>query len=375
MTPKPFTINNSPLAKLRVALVHDEFIQDGGAEKVFLAIAELFPQAPIYTALATTDWLEKLGEREVQTSFMQKLPLKRQLYRAYFPLHPLAIESFDFSDYDLVISHTTRFAFGVITKPETTHISYVHNPGRMFWEASDYFGKGSWLKFLLSPVLSYFRLWSYTAAQRVDYFIANSKNIAAKVKRYFGRDPTVVYPFVDLERFSLTNDSRLTTNNYYLVVTRLARWKRVDLAIKAAKQLGVKLKIVGEGPDQRRLKRLGGSGVEFIGRVSTPELADLYQKCITLIMTQEEDFGITALEAQAAGRPVVAYKAGGALETVIAGKTGEFFEHQSPESLVEALKRFRPERYDLKDCQDNAALFSKEKFQMHFLKEVVALLK
>lgn len=435
--PKPLTINHKLLTGLRVALVHDDFVQEArGGEEVFLAIAELFPEAPIYTSMATGEWVKRIASsqqsgassRKISTSFMQKIPFKRKLQRALFPLYPLAFESFDFSDYDLVISSSSRFAHGVITKPETKHICYMNNPGRMFWESSQYFGstpktgdmqmdanekarmnanKGSSkLKTILSPALSYLRLWSYAAAQRVDHFIANSQNIAGKIERYFNREATVIYPFVDLQRFTpqvvngelsmvngigkkkqLTINHKPLTGGYYLVVTRLNRWKRVDLAITAARNLGLRLKIVGEGPERKRLEKLAishkplaSSQIEFMGKVSVEKLALLYRNCAALIMTQEEDFGLTALEAQACGRPVVAYGAGGVLETVVnpekartlsgQGATGEFFYPQTTDALVSVLRRFKPEAYDPVQCRKNAERFSRAMFEEDFLKEI-----
>lgn len=366
------------LAKLRIALVHDDLVQNGGAEQIFLALIELFPNADIFTSMATKEWREKLGERRLVTSFMQALPFKEKLYRAYFPFDPLAFESFDLSGYDFVISHTTRFAFGVITKPETISISYVHNPGRMFWESGEYFGPDSRLKTFLSPLLSYFRLWDYTAAQRVDHFIANSKNISRKVKRFFGRDSSVIYPFVDLEKFKPA-DSRPElgvrslesgAGDYFLVVTRLNRWKKVEIAIEAARRLGLHLKIVGTGPEMGKYKteKYKVGRIEFLGSVSSERLVRLYKNCRAFIITQEEDFGIAALEAQASGRSVVAYGAGGALETVVAGKTGEFFSPQTTEALIGVLKDFKPEKYDPKECRKNAERFSRERFEKEFLK-------
>ena len=260
---------NPHLSNLRIALVHDDFIQDGGAEQLFLAIAELFPSADIFTSFATSEWLMRLrqkagNKRKIFTSFMQALIFKEKFYRYYFPLYPLAFESFNFSNYDLVISHTTRFAFGVITKPETIHICYINNPGRMFWEAEKYFGSGAKIKTLLSPILNYLRLWSFTSAQRVDHFIANSHNISIKVKKFLNQYSSVVYPFVNLKKFEFINSKSLDrsvnqeqqTQDYFLIVSRLSRWKRVDLAIEAVQRLGVPLKIVGTGPDQARLERL-----------------------------------------------------------------------------------------------------------------------
>ncbi len=399
-------MTNDYRPNLKIALVHDDLTQLGGGERVFLAIKDLFPKAAIYTSMASSEWVERLGGRRPHTSFMQKLPLKKKLERAYFPLYPLAFESFNFSDYDLVISSSSRFAHGIITRPETTHICYMHSPGRQFWEAHQYFDhparKGSRLGSLLSPMLSYLRLWDRAAAQRVDYFIANSKNTARRIRKYYGRAAEVVYPFVDLERFALRSaDSeqliangkgkKAETTNYFLVVTRLVPWKRVDIAVKAINCLNTRMRgdsngsnirliIVGDGPDRKRLEARsmnhesrGVGEVEFLGRVSDEELVELYRNCQALIMTQQEDFGITPLEAQAAGRPVIAYGAGGALETVLPGKTGEFFDEQTPEALAGVLRNFNPDDFDPADCRKQARRFSREAFEKNFMAQVERL--
>lgn len=360
------------LRSLRVAVGHDDLtVPYAGGEKIFLAIANIFPRADIFTSMVTREWRERLEGRKITTSFMQKLPLKRELQRALAPLYPLAFESFDFSNYDLVISSSTRFAHGVITKPETKHICYMHSPGRMFWEPRQYFGENSKLGRILSPALSYLRLWDRTAAQRVDHFIANSKNIAGKIKKYYGREASVVHPFVDLRRFKLSEaSSHAPLANYYLVVTRLAPWKRVDIAIKAAKAVGARLKIVGSGADLKRLRKVGDGDVELLGSVSDGVLRELFQNCRALIMTQEEDFGITSLEAQASGKPVIAYGAGGVLETVIEGNTGEFFHPQTSRALSEVLQSFDPDKYSPEDCRSNAERFSEDRFREQIVKVV-----
>ena len=367
------------LKNLKIAVGHDDLtVPYAGGEKVFSAIAEIFPNADIFTSMITDQWRSRLPDRKILTTFMQRLPLKRKLQKALFCLYPLAFESLDLSNYDLVISSSSRFAHGVVTRPETKHICYMHSPGRMFWEPESYFSDNPNLGKILTPALSYLRLWDHAAAQRVDQFVANSRNIANKIKRYYGRDAEVVYPFVDLERFAPIPGSREqgVENSYFLVATRLAPWKRVDIAVVAAKQAGVKLKIVGIGPDEKRLRKMAGSGVEILGGVPDDQIIELFQNCSALIMTQEEDFGITSLEAQACGKPVIAYGRGGALETVIAGRTGEFFEEQSAESLAEALKKFDRNKYRTEDCRKNAERFSKERFQKEILeiaKRVVKL--
>ena len=388
------------LADLKIAVGHDDLtVPYAGGEKVFAAIAETFPQADIFTSMITPWWANKVrtrsgiatlakrdnlnkasNERRIITTFMQRIPFKRKLQKALFLLYPLAFESFDLSDYDLVISSSSRFAHGVITRPETKHICYMHSPGRMFWEPDHYFGSNSRLKTLLTPALSYLRLWDHAAAQRVNQFMANSKNVARKIKRYYGRDAEVVYPFVDLERFKpvVSSQEPGVANNYFLVVTRLAPWKRVEIAVEAANAVGAKLKVVGIGPDEKRLEKLarsqesgvGSKKVEILGGVPDDQATELFQNCSALIMTQEEDFGITSLEAQACGKPVIAYGAGGALETVVAGKTGEFFASQDAEALAKVLKKFDQKRHRPEDCRANAEKFSKERFQKELTRVV-----
>ena len=428
---------------MKIALVHDDLIQHGGAERVFVALAERFSQADIFTSMVSKSWkLEirnwKLAEEkspnspksdsktaslpncptaELTTSFMQRFPFKKQLYRYYFPLYSLAFESFDFSNYDAVLSSSTRFAHGIITKPETTHICYMHSPGRMWWEPQGYFSGGtgpgstavetrliaSLRLGTISPFLSWLRAWDYAAAQRVDYFIANSKSVQAKIKKYYNREAEVIYPFVDLERFpgnisslrhsdpapegaggriserffagaqddkgGIQNDGnygtsyQLPVTDYYLVVSRLTPWKRIDMVIEACNQLQLPLVVIGEGPDRKRLQKLAGPRVEFRGRLSGEDVVQCYQSAKVLVFPQREDFGITPLEAMACGKPVLAYKAGGALETVLPGETGEFFYPQTVEALAKALSSFKPEWYDPAACRKQAERFGRERFE------------
>ncbi len=389
---------------MKIALVHDDLIQHGGAERLFLAMVEIFPEADVFTSMTT--WArnpsgldDDFSTRRVEKSFMQKLPFKEKLYRHYFPLYPLAFESFDFTGYDIVLSSSSRFAHGVVTRPETLHICYMNSPGHMLWEPHAYFENFPYpFKSLLNPFLSYLRLWDYAAAQRVDYFIANSKTPQARIKKYYGRDSKVIYPFVDLERFR-NNSEQLSESDsqnvrkserqkirnsetptfrssefsgrpsysefsdYFLVVSRLAAWKKIDIAIRACNKLQLPFKIIGEGPDRQRLEKLAGPTVELLGRLTDEEVVSYYQNCRALIFPQKEDFGITPLEAMAAGKPVIAFKAGGALDTVIGGKTGEFFFPQTAGALVKVLKNFKTAQYSSEDCRRRAEQFSQERFQ------------
>ncbi|MFW6110121.1 MAG: glycosyltransferase [Patescibacteria group bacterium] len=360
---------------MKIALVHDDLIQFGGAERVFLTLAQAFPEADLFTSMATKDWEQRieehLGKQGLRTSFMQKLPAKKRLYRAYFFLFPLAFESFDFSEYDLVISSSTRYAHGVITKPGTLHVCYMNSPGRMFWQPCQYFSENPLVGRLLTPFLSWLRMWDYTAAQRVEHFVGNSKLVQKRISRFYNRDAEVIYPYVDLERFSLPGDEEKLASeepvkdfpeDYYLIVSRLVAWKKIDLAVQACNNLKLPLVVVGDGPDKQRLRDLAGPTVQVVGRLSDQSVVKSYQAAKGFIFPQEEDFGITPLEAMASGKPVLAYRAGGALETILPGETGAFFSPQTVEGLQQALEKFEPEQFDPVACRRRAERFGKQRF-------------
>ncbi|MBM4402706.1 MAG: glycosyltransferase [Candidatus Cloacimonetes bacterium] len=375
---------------MNIAIVHDDFMQWGGAERLVLAMAEIWPDAPIYTAIYDESVLPKsFPKSRLVPSFLQGLPLSKTFYRQLFFLHPLAFESFNFNEFDVVLSSTTRFAKSVITQPQTLHICYCNTPPRFLWMTKNYlqtknFNPLLWpfYRLILLPLLSYLRLHDQTAAQRVDFFIANSRNVAARIKKYYNREPTVIYPFVELARFAHirmdTNEnspsvskpirtknsdySNLDKLGYFLVVSRLGGHKRVDLAIEAFNKLGWQLKIVGTGPEEKKYKKMAKANIEFLGQISDEKVVYYYQNCTAFIYPQEEDFGITALEAMAAGKPVIAFKGGGALETVVPGTTGEFFYPQSTDALISVLKNFNPMKYDSTACHTQAEKFSRERF-------------
>jgi len=360
----------------KIALVHDDFIQAGGAESLFTTIASIWPSAPIYTSLVDWDKLPSVIDRSrVRPSFIQNIPFAQKFYKALLPLYPLAFESFDFSEFDLVISSTTRFAKSIITKPDTIHICYINSLPRFLYDEkiqSDYLPR--WLRILIKPLLSWLQRWDRIAAQRVDFYIANSQNIKNKVNEYYQCNTDVIYPFVDLSAFrpARVHKWSLKAQNYYLVVSRLSKWKKIDVAIKAAVNMGISLKIVGTGPDEARLKRLAVKcQIEFMGRVGQKSLVQLYQNAQALIVTQEEDFGIAAIEASACGIPVIAYKKGGLQEIIIDGQTGIFFEKQSPKSLEGAIARASKIQWKVPDCRKNAMRFSWAKF-VEKLKQVIS---
>jgi len=349
---------------MRVALVHDYLNQYGGAERVLEAFCQIFPKAPIYTLLydqKRTGYAFK--GRTIYTSFMQKVPLVKSHHRPFLMLMPLAIEQFDLSDYDLVLSDSASYAKGVITPPETLHICYCHTPIRYAWDDSqkyiDEFGYSNPIKKIIPFFMNYIRVWDEQAAQRVDKFIANSNFVAKRIEKYYQRQAQVINPPVKADLFYLADKP----DKYFLMVGRFLPYKRFDLTIKAFNQLGWPLKIIGHGPEMKKLQALAKSNIEFLGLVSDQKLKEYYAYCQALIFPQEEDFGITALEAMASGRPVIAFESGGALEIIQPGITGLFFKEQKAESLIETLTKFNPSDFNPKAIREIAMRFDQEEFK------------
>lgn len=361
---------------MRIAIIHDDLVQQGGAERLVEEMGKIWPEADVYTITAAS-WSRRAFPR-LQMSFVGKIPFSANfLYKALFPWHALAVESFNLNSYDVVLSSSARFALGVITQPKTRHICYVNSPGRMFWEPGRYFSH-SWQQKVSAPFLSHLRLWSYTAAQRVDYFIANSENVRRQITKYFHREAEVIYPFVDLAALHTPEVCKGAVEPYFLVISRLVSWKRLAIAIEACTKLRRRLVIIGEGPDRRRLERLAGSTVTFLGRRDRQTVVNYLHGCQALLHPQEEDFGIVPLEAMAAGKPVIAYRGGGALETVVEGKTGLFFWPQTGQALEQVLTTFQPEKFSETECRQRAADFSQERFRAQlqsFVNKVYALPK
>ena len=341
---------------MRVALVYDRINKIGGAERVLEALHEIFPDAPLYTAVynpKTAPWAEKFN---VIPSFLNKFPFAKRSHEVYPWLTPLAFESFDFSEFEVVISVTSEAAKGIITKPKTLHICYCLTPTRYLWSGYEDYFKNEVFRFFTKPVVSYLRRWDKIAAQRPDVFVAISKNVQQRIKKYYGRDSEVIYPPVDIDKFPISN-SQFPIGEYFLIVSRLVPYKKVNIAIQAFNKLGLPLKVVGTGREMGRLKRMAKKNIEFLGQLTDFQLLSYYQRCQAVVFPQEEDFGLVPLEAQACGKPVIAYRAGGALETVIERKTGEFFDKQTPENLEEIVKKFKPEKYKPEDCRQNALKF------------------
>ncbi len=362
---------------MKTALIHDHLAQDGGAEKVLEVFSKMYPEAPIYTLLYDKKNVKhRYPNRRIDASIIQKMPGGVRFYKWYLPFMPMAVEFFDLREYDLVISDTSSFAKGVITPPSTLHICYCHTPTRYLWsDTHQYINELKYNKFLkkiASLVLSRIRTWDRLAADRVDYFIANSKTVQARIKKYYQRDSTLIYPPVDTDKFFISED----LGDYFLAGCRLAPYKRIDLLVETFKELGpeYKLKVFGDGIDMKRLKKMseGFSNIELLGRVSDEYKADLFSKCLAFLNPQEEDFGISKVEAMASGRPVIAYKKGGALETVIDGETGLFFKEQNKESLSSVVQKFYSNRYNWNSekIKEHANNFSRDKFSSNMKKFV-----
>jgi len=352
---------------MKIALVHDDLIQWGGAEKVLAEISNIFPEAPIYTAISdlkNPHLARNFKGKKIFTSFLQKLPMHVRLYKALLPLYPIAFEQFDFSQYDVVLSHTTRFAKSIITKPETKHICYIHTPPRFLWNFSG--EKSNWLtEFFFSKL----RLFDFISSKRVDYWLAGSKNCQDRLMAAYGVTSKILYPFVDTEKFS---PEKSFVGDYYLMVGRLNKYKQAGLVVKSFLKNGRKLKIAGSGPELNRLKELAGVNIDVLGSVSDELLESLLAGCRGLIIAGEEDFGMTAIEAQAFGKGVICYNRGGVLETVIDGKTGIYFDKQSVDSINRAVEKFENTGIELEECRKNALKFSKDIFRQK-LKEFVTV--
>jgi glycosyltransferase involved in cell wall biosynthesis len=346
---------------MRVAIVHDYLNQYGGAERVLEALHELYPAAPVYTSIydpaampaAYRDW-------DIRTSWMQRLPGWRRIFRAYFLLYPSAFESFDLSGYDLILSSSSAFAKGIIPPPGARHICYCHTPMRFAWRTGSYVereGIGGAGRALLSILLTYVRLWDVATTPRVDAFVVNSREVAGRIQRYYGREAAIIPPPVDLPPYCPQ-----PSQDFYLAGGRLVPYKRLDLAVRAFVVLGLPLKIFGEGRDRAALEALGAPNIEFLGHVSEEHRRELFARCQAFIFPGEEDFGITPLEAMAAGRPVIAYAAGGALDSIAEGLTGRFFHQQSAAALAAAVAAARCDRYDPDAIRRHAEGFGRDVF-------------
>lgn len=352
---------------MKTALVYDRVNKWGGAERVLLALHEIFPDAPLYTSVydqKNAPWAGVFPE--IKTSFLQKFPFAKSKHEFLATFMPLAFESFDFSGFDVVISVTSEAAKGVRVKPGTLHICYCLTPTRYLWSHHEEYFENVPFRGLIKPLLGYLKSWDRAAAQRPDFVVAISTEVQNRIKKYYKRDSLIIYPPVKLERVSKISKK----GKYYLVVSRLVKYKRVDLAVEAFNRIGRPLVVVGLGWQEKKLRRMAKKNIKFVGQVSEQKLKDYYLGAKALVMPQEEDFGIVSVESQSFGVPVIAYKKGGAIDTIVPGKTGIFFEEQNPESLVEAVKRFEKIKFVVDNLYTNAEKFSKEVFKTKILKQI-----
>jgi glycosyltransferase involved in cell wall biosynthesis len=359
---------------MKVALVHDYLNQMGGAERVVIAFHQMFPDAPIYTSIYDRQRVDPVfQEIDIRTSFMQKFPLVTRHHQPYLPFYPFAMESLDLRDYDLVLSSSSAFGKGVITRPETMHICYCHTPMRWCWNYREYVEReqlGAMARRVLPFLITGLRMWDQVSAMRVDHFIANSPVVAARIQKYYRRDAVVIPPPVEVSRFSF--DPGIEREDYFLIVSRLIPYKRIDLAIEACNRLHLPLVIIGAGRDMERLKRMAGPTIRFLGRLSDQEVLHYYARCRAFLFPGEEDFGITPLEAQASGRPVIAYGRGGSLASIVEGITGEFFYEQTVDSLAAVLASFEERRYKSQTIRNHALEFDTSRFRRRILQFIGA---
>lgn len=355
----------------KTALVHDWLITLAGAEKVLEAIYRLFP-SPIYTIIADTERLKGtvFETAKIEQSFIRQLPFALKHYRKYLPLMPLAIEQFDLKGYDIVISNSHAVAKGVITAPDQLHIAYVHSPIRYAYDMQHLYLKEAGLtrglkSMFIRLILHYIRQWDRSTADGVDYFIANSKYIARRIWKSYHRESYVIYPPVDVDRFSLS----MLRENYFVTASRMVPYKKIDIIVEAFSGLkDDRLVVIGDGPEFNKIKQKAGSNVELVGWLSQDRLIEYLQRARAFVFAAEEDFGILPVEAQACGCPVIAYGRGGATETVIENKTGIFFRQQSPDSIREAVERFKKieDHFDRYLIRRHAESFGVERFNREF---------
>lgn len=361
---------------MKIALVHDYLVQYGGAERVLEAFTEIFPNASIYTIVHDREAMHGVfSEKRIYTSYLQKFPFASKKHRFFPLLMPLAIEQFDFRDYEIVLSDSSSYAKGIITGPDTLHICYMHTPMRYAWDDcqkyTQEFNMPKIIKRLVPFAMNYIRLWDRVSVERVDRIVANSNFVSKRIKKYYGKDSIVIHPPVRVENFYISDQ----TKDYYLMVGRLIAYKKHDIAIEAFNKLGLPLKIIGRGPEMKRLQKMAGPNIEFLGRVPDAQLAKYYAECKAFIFPQEEDFGIVAIEAFASGRPLVAFRGGDIMEHLEEGKMGVFFEKQTSEELAKAVQKIQVMDFDSSYIRSKSLNFDSKNFKDNIRKFVEDELK
>jgi len=356
---------------MKIAFVHEYLNQFGGAERMLQVLCSIYPNAPIYTLLYDRDATGHIFEDQiVRTSFLQNIPFAMKHHRLFPLLMPLAMEQFDFSNFDLVISVSASFAKGIITKPGTTHICYCLTPPRFLWDNSqryvEDFSFPGFIKKLLPPFITYLRVWDREASLRVDKFWAISNFVKERVKKYYLQDSDLIYPPVNVSKFYISDK----IENYFLMAGRLVSYKKFDLAVNVFNKLRLPLRIAGIGPEMKKLKKIAQRNIHFLGLISDRELAEQYSRAKALIFPQEEDFGIVPLESMASGRPVIAYRGGGAVETIAENETGIFFDEQDENSMIRAVKKFDERQFDHNICRKQAEKFDIPVFKRNILEKI-----
>lgn len=362
------------LENLNIALVHDWLTNHAGGERVLFEMSELFPKAPIFTSVFDPKGAAPFKNKDVRPSFLQKFSFLKSRRELLVPWTPFAFEQINLSKFDLVLSSCSMPSKGVLTKPGAIQICYCHTPSRYLWEPEvDSRAKSGLFSGLRQSVAHKMRIWDRVATDRVDYFLANSKYIAARIKKYYQRDSIVVYPPVDIGAYEPGKKSEI--KDYFLFVSRLIRYKKCDLIIEAFNDLGLPLKVIGQGPDKKYLQSKARDNIEFLGYLSGDEIKKYYQEAKAFVFAAEEDFGIVPVEAMACGRPVIAYGVGGVTETVVDGVTGVLFDEQTPQCLIDTIKNFNPDKFDSKKIRNQAEKFSKEIFRKNYLEAIENILK
>lgn len=356
---------------MKVALVYDRVNKWGGAERVLLSILKLYPKAHLFTSVyepQKAPWAKKFAR--INTSFLQNIPHARSNHEYYALCMPLVFESFDFKNYDLVISVTSEAAKGIITRPETKHVCYLLTPTRYLWSGQKTYFSNPLLRSIASPAVSYLKYWDKRSAHRVDKLITISQEVNKRAKRYYGLDSDVIYPPYDESVFRASLGKPKKRNDNYLLVSRLVSYKKADLAIKAFNEMKLPLTVIGDGRERDYLESIAGETISFFSSLTDSELATYYETSKALIFPQREDFGIVAVEAQAMGLPVIAFGKGGALETVIDGETGILFEKQTKKAIIDATRKFSRKRFKRSLITQNAKRFTEEKFLREFKKAI-----
>lgn len=349
---------------MKVAIVHDFLNQMGGAEHVLKIFREIYPEAPIYTTIYVPSAVcPSFMTADIRTSFMQKLPMIKKHARRYLPLYQYAIELFDLSEFDVVLSSSSSFAKGVITPPHTCHICYCYTPMRFVWNYHTYIEQEPFsrlTKICLPYIIHRLRRWDEITANRVDYYIAISEEVRRRIRKYYRRDAVIIHPPVDTSKFEVSTQD----DGYFLILSRLLPYKRIDIAIQAFNELKLPLKIVGSGRDMGRLQKMAGPTIEFLGRLCDSDMHECLARCRALVFPGLEDFGLAPVEAMSCGKPVIAYAGGGALETVVEGETGLFFYEQTPEAVKNAVEQFDADRFDPYKIRQHAEQFDVSVFKM-----------